>query len=105
MKLCGGSRTVFLTALVGSLLNSRAANLFPVVEGDRWGYVDKAGTRVINPQFERAEPFTFGLAAVRLGKWGYFDASGKIAINPQFDHAAPFSEGLAAVELAGRWGY
>ena len=29
-----------------------------------WGFVDNSGALVINPQFERAEPFANNLAAV-----------------------------------------
>ncbi|MGO9002185.1 MAG: WG repeat-containing protein, partial [Limisphaerales bacterium] len=52
-------------ALALSLADARAATLFPVVVGDRWGFADKSGNVVINPQFERAEPFASGLAEVR----------------------------------------
>src|SRR6266850_7848906 len=97
-----------LTVLVLTVLwaaGLHAATLFPVVVADRWGYVDKGGKVVINPQFERAGPFAEGLAEVRLGRWGYVDGSGKLVINPQFDRAAGFREGLAAVEFGGRYGY
>ena len=87
-------------------LNSFAASLYPVVMGNRWGFMDKNGNLVINPQFERAEPFASGVAAIRLGsKWGYVDPTGKIVVNPQFDAAAPINGGLAAVKIGGRYGY
>src|ERR1051325_3968961 len=94
--------------LFGSLFCAaalHAATLYPVVVNDRWGFVDKAGKMVINPQFERAGSFSEGLAEVRLGRWGYVDGSGKIVINPQFDRAAGFSDGLAAVDFGGKYGY
>lgn len=78
-----------------------ASALFPVTVGGRWGFADKSGQIVINPQFDRAEVFAGDLAPVRSGRWGYVDASGKLVINPQFDSAAAFSEGLAAVRLGG----
>src|SRR5262245_20990264 len=105
MKHCTRSTLLAVTTLGLSLITSWAATLLHVVENGRWGYVDKNGNRVINPQFERAESFSSGLAAVRLGKWGYIDYSGKIAINPQFDRATSFSDGVAVVEIASRWGY
>ena len=67
-----------------------ASALFPVTVGGRWGFVDKSGQTVINPQFDRAEVFADGLAPVRMGRWGYVDPSGKVVINPQFDNAAVF---------------
>ncbi len=78
-----------------------AQTLYPVVVNGRWGFTDKSGETVINPQFDQAEVFAEGLAPVKMGRWGYVDASGKIVINPQFDKADVFSEGLAAVKLGG----
>ncbi len=73
----------------------------------------KTGLLVINPQFDLAESFSDGLAAVRIGdgktgKWGFIDKDGKFVINPQFDAADDFHEGLAAVRIgddkSGKWG-
>jgi len=75
-----------------------------IVDG-RWGFVSISGELVINPQFERAEVFAEGLAAIRLDKWGHVDGSGKFVINPQFDEAASFANGLARVKMGGRTGY
>lgn len=62
------------------------------------GYINTEGAIVIPMQFEMAQPFSDGLAAVRVdSKWGYIDKTGKFVIKPQFVGAAPFSEGLAAV--------
>ena len=76
--------------------------------GDKWGYIDKSGKFIINPQFDDACDFSeSGLAGVQLGdKWGYIDKTGKFIINPQFDYAYPFSEnGLARVILGDKYGY
>ena len=40
------------------------------------GFIDKTGSFVINPEFDSAESFSDGLAAVRIGdyetgKWGF----------------------------------
>src|SRR5262245_1990072 len=85
--------------------SSFAANLYPVLVEDNWGFMDKSGTTVIKPQFDRAEPFVNDLAAVRLKRWGYVDTSGTIVINPQFDEAGPFREGLAVFKIGGLFGY
>lgn len=62
------------------------------------GYINHEGAIVIPMQFEMAQPFSDGLAAVRVeSKWGYIDKTGKFVIEPQFRGAGPFSEGLAAV--------
>ena len=62
------------------------------------GYINHEGAIVIPMQFEMAQPFSDGLAAVRVdSKWGYIDKTGKFVIEPRFPGAGPFSEGLAAV--------
>ncbi len=38
-----------------------------IAQEDRWGYIDKIGTVVVQPQFDGAEPFSEGLAAVKVG--------------------------------------
>jgi uncharacterized lipoprotein YddW (UPF0748 family) len=38
--------------------------------GDKWGYIDQAGTFVIDPQLDEAEPFSEGIALVRLQQNG-----------------------------------
>ena len=67
--------TLLSTASVGMA----ATVLFPVVVGDRWGYVNKAGETVINPQFDEVKNFSEGLAPVKIIRWGYVDSAGKIA--------------------------
>jgi hypothetical protein len=80
--------------------------------GNKRGFIDKTGKVVIEPQFDGAESFSEGLAAVKVGgvngnggKYGYIDRMGKFAIALQFDEAASFSEGLAAVKVGNKWGY
>ena len=70
-----------------------------VYDGKNFGYVDKKGSYVINPQFNQALDFKNGLACVRQGdQWGYIDKTGKFIINPQFKQAQNFSSnGLALV--------
>ena len=68
-------------------------------QNDKVGFMDKAGRQVIPPRYNDAQPFSEGLAAVKLGdKYGYIDRSGKMVIPPQFEDAGPFSEGLAPVQ-------
>lgn len=80
--------------------------------GNRFGYLDPAGSIRIRPQFEEAHKFSGGRARVKLdGKNGYIDKTGRIVIRPQYEYAYEFSEGLAAVEhkqgLRGypQWGF
>ena len=77
-----------------------------MASGGRYGFVDKKGRFVVNPQFDGASRFSQGLAAVVSGRRvGYIDEEGKFVINPQFDDGSPFEEGLAVVRSGSKWGY
>lgn len=57
---------------------------------------------MIEPQYEDADYFSEGLAAVKKnGKWGYIDETGKTVIPFEYDYAFPFSEDLAVVLIQG----
>ena len=65
----------------------------------RWGYIDKSGKVVIAPQFESADGFSEGLAAIhQCGKAFFIDQTGKTVIEDNFNYASAFSGGLARVE-------
>ena len=72
---------------------------------------DQPGTlrceTVITPQYEEAEPFSEGLAAVKKdGKWGYIDTTGKYVIKPKYEEASDFFDnGLACIQINGKWGF
>jgi hypothetical protein len=70
------------------------------------GFIDKAGTFVIEPRFKEARDFSGGLAAVAVGeKWGYVDRAGRLVICAQFREARDFSRGRAAVRTGEGWCY
>ena len=76
------------------------------LRGDKWSYLNLDGSLAFPRQFESAQSFSEGLAAVRKGhKWGYVDRSGQIAISFEFDDANDFHRGLAAVRRGGRSGF
>jgi hypothetical protein len=79
---------------------------------DKYGYIDKTGKFVIEPQFDFAQNFSDGLALIAYEKervyygvnvpyniCGYIDKKGKVVIQPKYELADNFSEGLAAVCL------
>lgn len=87
-----------------------AERLFRILRDGKWGYVDAAGNVAIPPRFDGAEPFSEGLASVRLGaRLGYVDSSGAFVLLPAFEPAGvlhrPFVDGLAVVRAGGRYGY
>ena len=66
----------------------------------QWGYIDKSGSLVIEPQYRIGHSFSEGMASVQIGaKMGYIDQRGEIVIKPEFDFAFPFSGGVARVEI------
>lgn len=91
--------------------------LAAVQVGGKWGFVDKSGKVVIEPQFNPDQVqynarFSDGLAAVNFGagtNWGFIDKTGAVVINPQFEgsyYSPPFfSEGLAAIRVDYKYGY
>lgn len=70
------------------------------------GYREKGTDRLLIPErFEVAQPFSEGLAAVRIdGQWGYIDATGKVVIPPRFKAAGPFSGNFAEVRVGNASG-
>jgi hypothetical protein len=73
---------------------------------EKWGFVDKKGKVVINPQFSSVSNFSDGKCGVRNedGKWGFIDKEGKITINYQFDAAGDFKNGKCIVSSANKDG-
>ena len=70
----------------------------------QWGYVDRSGARIIQPQFDLALPFFGGIASVKVsGKWGFVNKKGEFTINPQFMAIGGFRDQLchAWVEKIG----
>ena len=88
--VCAGVLYYFLSGNGSSKFISKKnkfdLNFIPVEIGHKWGYIDKTGKIVINPQFKSEGYFKEGFAPVEIGnKWGYIDKTGKIVINPQFN--------------------
>lgn len=98
----------------------------------RWGYISKAFRFRVDPLYEDARDFHFGMAAVKTqGKWGFITEAGKWAVQPQFDEVDDFDDAVhssdfeevekdegkrpgrdlstastyAMVKVGGRWGY
>ncbi len=106
----------FCLVVIPSLARGGEAELFPVVQGGKWGYIDKAGKVAIPPRFDCAWDFSEGLARVQVGLYrGFIDPAGKMVVEPQYFLAWDFHEGLAAVNVntgafgntrvRGNWGY
>lgn len=119
-------RTLLHRALAGVLATialSGAAEpadgpLFPAPTRDKSGYIDRRGRMVITPQWDDAEPFNEGLAAVgnrhvetdggvsaTVSREGWIDRSGRVVIPLRWDDAGPFVDGRARVKENDRYGF
>lgn len=71
-----------------------------------YGYLDRNGKRVIDPQYEDAWPFSDGLALVRInGLYGYIDKDAYFIIPPSYKKAESFKNGVAIIEYDGAVAY
>lgn len=105
-KFMAGAVIVLLFCADVKAADDKNVELYPVVQGGKWGYMDKSGKLAIKPQYDCAWDFSEGLACVQVGlQRGYIDATNGIVIKPQYVQARPFSEGRAAVYAGGsKWG-
>ncbi|GMU85796.1 MAG: hypothetical protein AMXMBFR48_10380 [Ignavibacteriales bacterium] len=89
-------------------LFSEGLSAFSIIgdDGKKWGFVDKEGKIVINPQFSAVAQFYNDKCAVKNseGKWGYIGKDGAIAINYQFDRANGFVSDKAVVAVDNKYG-
>ena len=81
--------------------------LAPLRKNDRWGFINRTGEFVIEPEYRKVSSFSEGLAAVETldYKCGYIDTNGNWVVNASYDEAYPFSDGLAPVQSERNWGY
>jgi hypothetical protein len=101
-----------LFVLLGWMSATRAQSPLPALDVDCGGIYDLCGFRdrqtknlVIPQKFERAFPFSEGLAAVRVkGQYGFIDERGELVIQPKFDLAGGFFQGLAEVLVGDKSG-
>lgn len=91
--------------------------LYPVSIKGKWGYMNNKFKLIIQPQFDYAEDFNEGMAAVAIKarttgnqateaeKYGFIDTSGNIVINYRYDKVYSFSEGHAVVVIGDKYGF
>ena len=123
MLIAGIALMVFSTHALSSAEGSvktvsSRGSLLPVAQNSKWGYIDRTGKIVIEPQFLLAGDYSEGMAVVLEGDpndpdLGYIDETGKVVIKPQYDssgglalagNASRFSDGLAAVQKRAKNG-
>jgi hypothetical protein len=104
-----GLAPVWLNAKISEAGKYKYINFY----NGKWGFINKNGVLIIEPQFDNALSFSENVAPVLKGakwyhlidgfkvlsggKWGYIFRNGKTSIDFKFDEARNFSDGLAAV--------
>jgi hypothetical protein len=76
----------------GNTLTRFKDGLAPI-QGDngKYGYINKRGKFVIEPQFDEAQFFYNDFAAVKLnGKYGFIDRKGNVIVKPEYDEVLEF---------------
>lgn len=112
-----------VTFLPSDLVESMSEEMMRIEEDGKYGYYQLKGKTRIEPQYEEADDFSEGLAAVcmkdegewkvvngvpervRYIEWGYIDKTGKMAFDEKYRNAEPFYEGLARVRTEDGYGY
>lgn len=73
---------------------------------DKWGYINKKGDMIIDPEFIYARPFKSGKAFVNTEKMqpGYIDRKGSFTPvdKVKSSNILTFSEGLCAIQVVGK---
>ncbi len=91
------SHGYFSEGLAGVSVKSASSEGTP--QETLWGFMDKTGRIVIEPQFDYVYPFSEGLAAVTANrKSGYIDRDGKIVVPIEYNRVFSFKNGLAKVK-------
>ena len=100
-KKSGEGNITWISSIEITEIENFSEGLARFKKNNKYGFMDKTGTVVIEPQFPDAKDFSDGLARVctgiSYGQWGYIDKTGKYVITPQFDYADDFHEGLANI--------
>ena len=88
--------------------------LAAVQVGRKWGYINRDNRMMIPPQFDGAQPFSNGMAAVTVGepfegqgKDGYIDKTGQFVfvLPPDKFSYGGFHEGRMEVKMGEKWGF
>ena len=99
---------VFIVICILAFSCGNQNKFLPILQDGKWGYIDKKGRIVIEPQLDvtYAGFFSDGLAAVNIGsKWGFINEKGDMVISPQYDGTGGFRKGFAVAELRDKLGF
>ena len=81
-----------------------ADHLYPIHDGRKFGFINRAGAVVVAPQYDAVGEEREGLIRVTVGsKSGYIDLGGKLVVAPQYDDAGDFHDSRAVVDIDGKY--
>jgi hypothetical protein len=111
----GDNLSTAMELLQGFAPDYLADGLAPASRGTRWGFMDRDGHWVIEPQFHLVLPFRDGRAAVGLNddpavdaleveRWGVIDQQGRWLVEPRLSSLGPLGDALLPARLHARWG-
>ncbi len=73
---------------------------------EKWGFIDRRGRWIIEPQYNFILNFSEGVAAATIDKGaGFIDSSNRWLIPPRFERVKSFHEGLAGIRSGEKWGF
>ena len=84
--------------------------LYPIRVKGKWGYINRKGETVLQPQWDEADDFSDGMAKVGIMSgtemhYGFVDQKGQWMVQPVYLNAGTFTEGFAYVNKHGLYGY
>ena len=86
---------LFLAFTIPVFAQTPDMTLIPYRKGDLWGYASPDKTIIIKPEYQEAQRFYEGFAAVKkAGKYGYINKEGKVMIPFKYFSAKPFQFGF-----------
>lgn len=61
--------------------------IFAAKQGDKWGFVDASGKKIVDYKYEKVtEVNKYGFAGIKQdGKWGVINSEGKIVVEPKYE--------------------
>ena len=102
--MTAGGSVIQLSGYTAALAPSGDSSLIGAVKNGRYGFVNKSGREAIAPQFDAAQPFSEGLAAVsQNGYYGFIAENGEWAFSPIYEDVRSFDGGFAWGKSGGLW--
>ncbi|MES2734384.1 MAG: WG repeat-containing protein [Bacteroidota bacterium] len=96
---------VVFVCLLGFNTSTSAENQFPTpskASSGLYGYADASGKYVIEPQYEKAMPFSNGVARVKKSVgWSVINEKGKVITKKPYEEIGDYKNGVSVVSIRG----